>query len=253
MDLVSLSPPVGRACQDRYPSHPQSCKVRYCYYIECPGCGYGDAERPDAEAYHQSNPTGRCNCISLDRFWYSIGNGSTICLVRKSTRGLFLATPSFLFNSHMRWIPLPVGGYAVWRSGWDIDVVTPPTGHEYDHPVFSYLESTRYVPPKAFLGLKRVIQLLKIARGVFIQESPLRFCGGREVLRLSQTGSALMNVGRGQPACSFADVVRALASVATPACVAHTVDTDRVCKVRLPLRYDFRVLRLFIRTQCATV
>ena len=232
----------------------QSCRIRYCYYIECPGCGYGDPDiRPDAEAYRQSDPSGRCHCISLDRFWYSIRHGSTICLVRKSTPGLFLATPSFLFNSHMRWIPVPVGRYAVWQTGWDINVVTPSTSHEYDDPVFSYMESTRYVPLKAFRGLKRVIQLLRIARSVFIQESPLRYRGGREVLSLSQTGTALATVGRGKSVCSFLDVIRALASVATPARISKPLVADTEYKVRLPLRYDFRLLRLFIRTRDATL
>jgi len=228
----------------------QSFRVRYCYYIECPACGYGEPDiRPDAEEYSQIDPSGRCHCVSLDRFWFSITSGSTICLVRKSTSGLFLATPIFMFNSFIKWIPVPDGKYAVWRTGWDINVVTPSTSYDNEAPVFSYLESARYVPLKAFRGLKRAIQLLRIARSIFIQESPLRYCGGREVLRLSQTWTALVTVGRCGSVCSFLDVIIALAKFANPACVSTPLVASTGNSVRLPFRYDFRLLRLFIRAR----
>jgi len=230
----------------------QSFRVRYCYFIECPACGYGEPDiRPDAEEYSQIDPSGRCHCVSLDRFWFSITSGSTICLVRKSTSGLFLATPIFMFNSFMKWIPVPDGKYAVWRTGWDINVVTPSTSYDNEAPVFSYLESARYVPLKAFRGLKRAIRLLRIARSVSIQESPLRHCGGREVLRLSQTRTTLVHIGMGKSACSLLHIIRALGNGAAPSSVSTPMVANTDNKVRLPLRYDFRLLRLFIRVRGA--
>jgi len=75
----------------------------------------------------------------------------------------------------------------------------------------NYLHATPFVPLKAFRKLKMIVRLLKIARGVINQLSPFCFCGGREVLRLSQTASPFRGLIEDVNIRSFGEVVSSLA------------------------------------------
>ena len=60
-------------------------------------------------------------------------------------------------------------------------------------------------------GLEVIVRLLMLSGRRDVQQSPLRFCGGREILRLSQTTSAMRDVAATIHPCSFHYIVGVLA------------------------------------------
>jgi len=99
------------------------------------------------------------------------------------------------------------GEYSVWKSGWSIRV----SGERCRLRTFNSLHSLRCVPLKAFRGLKVIVRLLMLSRRCYVQQSPLRFCGGRELLRLSQSASVLRDVAVTIHPGSFHYIIGALA------------------------------------------
>jgi len=167
---------------------------------------------------------GRCYCVRLDRFGYATGYtfGSTICWVKDvnyhldkdGSHSLILATVDY-FNGpsgvFMRFVPLALGDYSIWRSGWMIQV----TDDRFCSRTYDSLHVLRCVPIRAFRGLKLAVRLLHLSRRLCVQESPLRFCGGREVVRLSQTALVLRDVAVTIHPGSFQDIIAALAGRAS--------------------------------------
>jgi len=168
----------------------------YEYYIECRGCGLrGGPSGPESTDWGRDLPAeSGCYCIRIDRFGYTTRN---ICLVKDmedmADTGLALATVVWYYgvpSNKLRWNPLEHGYHNVWLSGWSVsvtDVTASPTG-------FDSLDLCRFVPLKAFRRLKMIIRLLKLSRRGCVQDSPFRFCGGKEILRLSQSVTSFKGV-----------------------------------------------------------
>ena len=162
----------------------------------------------------------------LDRFGYATGYtvGSTLCWVKDDMYGLFLATVVYHFgppgNSTI-FKSLEDGEYSVWKSGWSIRV----SGERCrGWRAYNSLHSLSCVPLKAFRGLKVIVRLLMLSRRCYVQQSPLRFCGGRELLRLSQSASVLRDVAVKIHPGSFHYIIGALSG--GPAMSLCNRDTD---------------------------
>ena len=144
-------------------------------------------------------------------------------------------------SNTMRWNPLPVGEHAIWRSGLTICVTAVACGFR----VFVSLNVCRFVPVKAFRRLKLIVRLLGLTKRTCVRESPLRFCGGREIMRLSQTSSGLKGVAIGIPACSSPDMLTALFGRLDRCSVIHTAPTVCFRVVRQPPSYHHCHLRMY--------
>jgi len=148
----------------------------------------------------------------LDRFGYATGYavGSTICCVMDDIYGPLLATVDYHFGPPgitTRYSSLSAGEYRIWQSGWNIRV----SDELCRSRTFHSLHSLRCVPLKAFRGLKVIVRLLMLSKRCYVQQSPLRFCGGRELLRLSQSASVLQDVAVTIHPGSFHYIIGALA------------------------------------------
>ena len=180
-------------------------------FVKCGVCLNRESDPIHASCHCIQCRMHRCTCISLDRFGYSICDYSTICFLQDEDDGLFLARVADYRGQLVVWYSLFAGEYPVWRSGWTVSVSESNRDNWTFMSGFSDMEVTPFVPLKAFRKLKTIVRLLKIARGGFIRLSPLCFCGGREILRLSQAASRFTCLAREFGFRSFADVVMSLA------------------------------------------
>jgi len=169
----------------------------YEYYIECKGCGLrGGPSGSESTMWGCDLPAkSGCYCIRIDRFGYTTRN---ICLVLDvADVGLVLAEVFWYYgvpSNKLRWIPLEPGYHAIWCSGWTVRVTSVTASAK----TFASLHLCRFVPLKAFRRLKLIVRLLKLSRRGCVQDSPFRFCGGREILSLTQTVSAFRGVASGE-------------------------------------------------------
>jgi len=217
----------------------------YDYYIECYGCGRrGQPGGPELATLMWNDPRVRCDCVVIDRFGYAIRDTETICFVQGvAVQGLVTAKVDYdggIPSNTMRWNPLPVGEHAIWRSGWTLRVAAVPCGFRG----FASLSVCRFVPVKAFRRLKLIVRLLGLTQRTCVRESPLRFCGGREIMRLSQTSSGLKGVAIGIPACSSPDMLTALFGRLERCGVIHIAPTVCFRVVRQPPSYHHCHLRM---------
>jgi len=226
--------------------------IRICeYYIECfARRTEGFLEDVDIATLTWNDPRVKCHCVRLDRFGYVTGwmSGSTICLVQEeSYDALYRATVDFKFGpsgfelGRMRFNPLASGEYNIWRTGWTIRVDSELPCDD------DTLSGFRFVPLKAFRRLKLIVRLLLLSKGRYVQESPLRFCGGREVLRLSQTASVMKDVASVSNIFSFHDIIRALSGGAASARVIGAVAVTSIRRARLSSSYSPPRYRISLR------
>jgi len=182
------------------------------YFFKCSACVTRESDPKHAgHGYCTECRKVRCACISLDRFCYNICEGNPICLLQDEDDGLFLARVNLCRGQEVVWLSLQAGEYPVWRSDWTISVSESNRDNWTFMSGINYLHATPFVPLKAFRKLKMIVRLLKIARGVINQLSPFCFCGGREVLRLSQTASPFRGLIEDVNIRSFGEVVSSLA------------------------------------------
>ena len=159
---------------------------RHPHYIQCIACLVRESSLDHVNCYCIECRSVLCECISLDQFYYHICNMSTICLVQDDHDGLFLARVGHSRGQEIEWNSLLPGDYRVWRSGWTIRVSESNRCNWTSMSGFHHLYACQFVPLKAFGKLKVLVRLMIIAKRCVNLETPFRFCGGRELLRLSQ-------------------------------------------------------------------
>ena len=209
--------------------------VRYCYHIECRGCRIACGLK--------------CDCISLDHFGYAVSSARTICLVC-TDHGPIMARVDFVRLYEMKWVPLPVGDHSVWQTGWKIrvsgGVFEQVRGHVGFERYVIGLHTLRFVPLLAFRKLKVLVRLLQLSKRSCVQHSPARYCGGREVVRLSQTTSTLGGFGGYHRVYSFYAVLAALACPRRSLTALQMSSSFSARALRLPPRQETVVLQMYI-------
>ena len=140
------------------------------------------------------------------------------------------------------------GDHSVWRSGWNIRVPAGVTEQLRGHFGFERyvigLHTLRFVPLLAFRKLKVLVRLLNIAKRGCVQQSPARYCGGREVVRLSQTASTLRGLGGNHHHYSFYAVIEVLANRSRSLTALHFSSSVSAWAPRLPPRHETVLLRM---------
>ena len=159
------------------------------HFYKCSACVVRESDPNHVSCYCIECRSVLCECISLDQFYYHICKESAICLVQDDDDGLFLARVGHSRGQEIGWNSLLPGDYRVWQSGWTIRVSDSNTYNWTSMSGFHDLYATPFVPLKAFGKLKVLVRLLRISRGVVNLETPFCFCGGRELLRLSQAAT----------------------------------------------------------------
>jgi len=162
---------------------------RHPHFLQCIACLVRESDPNHVSCYCIECRSVPCECISLDQFYYHICTKSTICMVQDDDDGLFLARVGHARGQEIEWNCLFPGDYRVWRSGWTIRVSDSNTCNWTSMSGFHDLYATPFVPLKAFGKLKVLVRLFIISKRFVNRETPFCFCGGRELLRLSQASA----------------------------------------------------------------
>ena len=158
------------------------------HFFKCSACVERESDPNHVSCYCIECRRVRCECISLDQFYYSICEESTICLVQDDEDGLFLARVGHSRGQEIAWNSLLPGDYRVWRSGWTIRVSDSNMDNWTFMSGFHDLYATPFVPLKAFGKLKVLVRLLRISRGVVNLETPSILFLWRERTSTAVTG-----------------------------------------------------------------